>query len=268
MRLSKFLDSKITGIIGNVLLYGWALVSLITSVGMGLSSRGGNDFKYNWENAFYLLKGYDIYNPSVIQQFGLFPHFPPSCFFLLFPLVVFPESSVKIVWLILNLTFTVLLVRNLLELFWDRKYFWPALALVVCSSPYQTLIHLGQYTLFSFYFFVLALKFNRQGQTFLSGTALVFAFFKFTLIVPMLLYLWIYQRSWKNTAIAVGFHVFFHEMISLYIGKSFFYLLVAPFEFSTKTADRVTDGYLDFFAFWFRLTGQTGWVPWVLVVLM
>ena len=253
-------------IFGWIAFYGWALASLASGIGMALR-HGLNDFKANWENAFYLWQGYDIYDPAVIQQFDLYPHFPPSCFALLFPLTAVPETWAKIIWLVLNLAFTVFLVRELLDLFWERKYFWPILALFVACGPYQTHTHAGQYTLFSLTFFVLALKWDKQGKIFLSGVALIFAFFKFTLIIPMLLYFWLYRRSWKGTALAAGFHLFIHGVLCLYLKKSPFYLLWGPFEFSTKTADRTTDGYVDFFAFSFRLTGQTNWVPWILAGL-
>jgi hypothetical protein len=219
-------------------------------------NEGSVNFHQLWLSAGYLLRGYNIYDPAVFEKYKLASPYLPNSFVFLFPFVPLGLNLAKCVWLALNLFFTVLIAWEIASLFWEKKYFPLLAALIVCSAPWGTLIHFGQCSLWSYYFFLLALRWDREKRPFLSGFALAFCLLKYVLTAPMLLYFLLYRRSWENVAIAVVIHAVIYGFFCLRLG-------VLPWELpflsvqAAHYSGAIQNGYLDLFAFWSRIAGHS-----------
>src|ERR1041384_2918438 len=114
-----------------IILLPFFIFSLVTTVWSSFADP--HDFESLFGDTQYLFSGHDIYNPVVIKQFGLGSDYWPTCYAMLLPLTFFPFSQANVFWLIINLALTILLARDLAELYLGKNYFWLVLALMVCS---------------------------------------------------------------------------------------------------------------------------------------
>ena len=257
-----------------------ALASLTSVVIASRSAvRDSGDFQYNrnhegsvnfhdaMNSAQCLIQGYNIYAPDVVQKFDLACPYLPNSFIFFFPFVPLSLHLGKVLWLALNLLFTVLLSRQITALFWEKKYFFLVFALITCSAPWGTLIHFGQYTLWSLYFFLLAVKWDRENRPMLSGLAIALCLLKYVLTAPLLLYFIIYRRSWKNVALAAGIHAVIFGIFCFYLKMSPWDLFLAPVRMG-KAIDINQSGYLDLFKFWSRVLGGDALFPYLLSALL
>src|ERR1700722_16024641 len=178
-----------------------ALATVVSVLLAGRSAvRDFGDFQYNsahigsvafrdiLNEAQCLVQGYDIYNPAIIHQFNLDCPYLPNSFVFFLPFTALSLPVGRVIWMALNILFTLLLAREISVLFWEKKNFWLVFALIACSAPWVTLMHFGQYSLWSLYFFLLAVRLDKENRPVLSGIALAFSFLKYVLTVPMLLY--------------------------------------------------------------------------------
>jgi len=229
--------------------------------------QGSMNFYENFQNAFYLRQGIDIYDPAVIQKYALQPNYLPNSFLMIMPFTYLPWPLARGLWLALNLLFTVLLARQISDLFLGGRQFPLLFALVACSASWATLIHAGQFTLWSFCFFLLAVKWEKEGCPVLSGLAIALCLLKYVLTTPLMLYFLIYRRSWKNLAVAGLLHGAVFSLFCLWLKLSPVELFMGPVR-SAKAMGVQRRGYLDLLAFWDHLTGKATGIPYYLSVLL
>ncbi len=211
------------------------------------------DFKTLTDVSRCLLNGYDIYDSNVINKFKILPTYEPSCYLFLMPFLFVSWEKAKLLWIGLNIVLTVLLVKDITELYLEKKHFPYLLGLVILSQPWRTHMHVGQCVIWSLYFFVLSIKLEKKGMTVRSGLALTLSLFKFHLIIPMLLFFVLYKRKWKNVLIASAFQFIILLIISAYVKASPVQLLLGPLKYTKTLTGKIETGYLDVFAFWGRL---------------
>ncbi|HTC21281.1 MAG TPA: glycosyltransferase family 87 protein, partial [bacterium] len=244
-----------------------ALASLVSIIVAGRSAvMESGDFQYNSAhvgsidfNAFlasarYLWNGYNIYDPAVYHKYGLEMPYLPNSFVFFFPFLPLSLSLSRWIWLILNLLFTVLMAREISGLFLERKHSFLLAGLIICSAPWGNMIHFGHCTLWSLYFFLLAIRWDRQNRPLLSGLAIALCLLKYALTGPMLLYFLVYRRSWKNVSVAAGIHAVIFGFFCLYLKLSPWELFMGPLRLA-RDINASSYGYLDLYMFWYRVMG-------------
>lgn len=162
----------------------------------------------------------------------------PSLLYLLAPMTVFPPDTARVVWIVLNLMFTAGIVFLLKKTFFedsDAFMFAVIMLVMIAGTPYRNQLGVGQHTLFSFFFFMLAVYADRKlkkddirGTVAISG-CLAVSYFKYTLTAPLTLY-FIYRKRYKEIAISAAVHVILTGVASASLGKSFIYMIKAPLE--------------------------------------
>ncbi len=169
----------------------------------------------------------------------------PSLLMLLLPYTWMPPMTAKIAWLITNLLCTagiVLLLRKTYLKDLSRYGFALAVLLMLAGTPYRNQLGVGQHTLFSFFFFLLAVWTSEKDLTICSGLSLAVSYFKYTLTAPLALY-FVYKKKWKELGISVGIHVLLTEVAALWLKDSFMNMLLLPLKVSSALA---SEGGLDF----------------------
>ncbi len=167
----------------------------------------------------------------------------PSLLALLFPITLFEPAAARVIWLILNLIFTAGIVFLLRNTFFEKagKYEYSTVVLLMLAgTPYRNQIGVGQHTLFAFFFFMLAVWFERTrparleaGNTAAAAFCLFVSYFKYTLTAPLALY-FLYRKCYKELAISVGAHVILNGAAALWLGKSFIYVLTEPLKVASQ----------------------------------
>ena len=151
----------------------------------------------------------------------------PSLLYLLEPLALLPFNIARICWLVLNLLFTAAIIFLLRKTFLKEtslRTFALLSSLMIAGTPWRNQIGVGQHTLFSFAFFLLAVWLSDLAGVVvitgdrsyaaadttrlrvLSGLALAVSYFKYTLTAPLALY-FVYKRRWKELIISVIPHI-------------------------------------------------------------
>lgn len=207
-RKTEFVKKTIT--VGLMLL---AVVSLTMAVKKGIT--GGIDFQ--WDSAKLLAMRIDPYEASLnknspyhVSEYGVVEANQfPSLLWLLFPYTFLNGSSAKIAWLISNFFFLAGILFLLRSLFWRElsKTDYALLASVLLSSGcVRSQIHLGQHSLFAFFFFLLAIWMSKKKRSILSGIFLAVSYFKYSITAPLMLY-FIYKKKYKEVIISFVPHV-------------------------------------------------------------
>lgn len=175
----------------------------------------------------------------------------PSLLMLLIPMTFFPPQAEKIVWCALNLLFTALIFFLLDRTFfeglprYDRAVIY---LLTLAGTPYRNQLGVGQHTLFSLCFFLLAVYIEKKqpykasANTLLVAFCLFVSYFKYTLTAPLALY-FVYKRRYKELLLSVAGHVLLTEAAALYLDKSFMYMITAPLAVASNLA---SEGSMDF----------------------
>lgn len=170
----------------------------------------------------------------------------PSLLILLLPYTFMTPDAARIAWLISNLIFTagviVLLRATFLKSIPDYE-FSVLMLLMLSGTPFRNQIGVGQHTLFSLCFFLLAVWFlDKKWGSIPSALALTVSYFKYTLTAPLALY-FIYKRKWKEFTASVLIHVALTEVAALWLNESFTDMLIKPLKVSSALA---SEGGLDF----------------------
>ncbi|MBO4373675.1 MAG: DUF2029 domain-containing protein [Lachnospiraceae bacterium] len=155
----------------------------------------------------------------------------PSLLYLLLPYTFFEASEARILWLISNLIFTavimVLLKLTFLKETEDR-FFAIYMLLMIAGLPWRNQIGVGQHTLFSAAFFLLAVYLSvekeRPGP---AALALSISYFKYTLTVPMAVY-FIYKKKWKELVLSIPLHIAGTAAAAYILHESFFDMIIKP----------------------------------------
>ena len=147
---------------------------------------------------------YDFFEERGIPQKMEANQFP-SLLMLLYPMTLLPYSTARVLWLILNLLFTLLSVILLRKTFcrdMDRDVFSILMLLMVAGTPWRNQLGVGQHTLFSFFFFLLSVYLSERGKSVLSGLSLSVSYFKYTLTAPLAVY-FIYKKKYREFIISL-----------------------------------------------------------------
>ena len=155
----------------------------------------------------------------------------PSLLYLLLPYTFFDAHTARILWLISNLVFTAVTVMLLRVTFlkdMDRRFFAVCMLLMIAGLPWRNQIGVGQHTLFSVAFFLLAVYLSvekdRPGP---AALALCISYFKYTLTVPLAVY-FVYRRKWKELVLSIPLHVAGTAAAALILHESFFDMIIKP----------------------------------------
>lgn len=162
----------------------------------------------------------------------------PSLLLLLVPYTFMPPFTAKIAWLISNLLFTIGIIVFLRKTFLAKLSLFEFSAvtlLMIAGTPYRNQLGVGQHTLFSFFFFLLAVYFERREKS-ISGSvaitiSLFISYFKYTLTAPLALY-FVYRKRYKELVISVLMHVLLTIVMAARMGKSVIYMITAPLQVS------------------------------------
>ena len=179
----------------------------------------------------------------------------PSLLMLLFPYALMPPFAARIVWLISNVLFTAGIAFCLKKTFLKELSgfeFAAVILLMIAGTPYRNQIGVGQHTLFSFFFFLLAVYLeereentndNKQKIWLQAGIVLCLfiSFFKYTLTAPLALY-FVYKKKFKELILSVVLHGVLTITAALMLGKSVIYMITAPLKVAMNLS---SEGGLD-----------------------
>ena len=185
-------------------------------------------------------------NPSgVMDSLGYEEYFKqmeanqfPSLLILLIPYTFLEPMAARYAWLISNLLFTVGIIFLLRKTFLkdlNKQYYLILMLLMIAGTPWRNQIGVGQHTLFSFLFFLLAVWFSENNRVFASALSLMVCYFKYTLTVPLTLY-FVYKRKWKELGISIMIHVVLTFLSAAWLGESFISMIIQPLKVSSALA--------------------------------
>ena len=291
-------DKKKTGTVSRaayavvVLLTVFAVISIFG--GVRNAARYSQDFQYDAARA--LMKGVDPYELSElchrdppaegwyegIEKTGLKPFYDyyesidapqkmeanqfPSLLYLLEPLAALPFSAARICWLILNLLFTAAVIFLLGKTFLreaEPLEFALLSTLMIAGTPWRNQLGVGQHTIFSFAFFLLAVWLSDLGGIVivsghdsrgvadvgrlktLAGLALAVSYFKYTLTAPLALY-FVYKRRWRELIVSVLPHIAGTAAAAFVLKEPFSAMLIKPLKVAMALSG---EGSLDVGAF-------------------
>ncbi len=178
----------------------------------------------------------------------------PSLLMLLFPITFIPFGYARILWLFLNLLFTVLIIMLLRRTFFkeaDKDIFILLMLLMIAGTPWRNQIGVGQHTLFSFFFFLLAVFLSERNMDIPSALALSVSYFKYTLTAPLALY-FLYKRKYKVFIISLIPHIAGNFIGAGMLGESFIDMIREPLKVSSALTG---EGTIDIGT----LSGGAGW---------
>ncbi len=253
--LRKWKDNKALRIAVLAVLAALAAISVIK--GLQNAAQFSQDFQ--WDAAKALAMRLDPYelsmNPGTAAKYpeldGFYRMFTdrglkqemeanqfPSLLMLLFPMTALPPQVAKIVWAILNLLFTAGIIVFLRRTFFNETdpYEYAALSLLMLAgTPYRNQLGVGQHTLFSFFFFMLAVYIDSLPEEKRSGlrdfviitVCLAISYFKYTLTAPLALY-FIFRKRYREFAASVAIHAVLTVLAVIWLKKSLLYMLTAP----------------------------------------
>ncbi|MDD3412715.1 MAG: glycosyltransferase family 87 protein [Lachnospiraceae bacterium] len=240
----------------------WNLISVILGVLAVLSIVQGcrnailysQDFQWDAVKALTLrINPYlESLNPSgVMNSLGYEEYFKqmeanqfPSLLILLLPYTFLEPMAARYAWLISNLLFTIgiaFLLRKTFLKDLNKQYYQVLILLMIAGTPWRNQIGVGQHTLFSFLFFLLAVWFSENNRVFSAAISLTVCYFKYTLTVPLTLY-FVYKRKWKELGISILIHVVLTFLAAAWLGESFISMIIQPLKVSSAL---VGEGSLD-----------------------
>ena len=217
---------------------------------------------FQWDAAKALVMGIDPYEESLDPSGTLPPEFEkyylqmeanqfPSLLLLLFPYTLLPPLAARYAWLVSNLFFTAGIIVLLKKTFLrkaDDFTFCFFMLLMIAGTPYRNQLGVGQHTLFSFFFFLLAVycidrkegpgrSEERSRCSFSSGAcaALFVSYFKYTLTVPLALY-FVYRKRYGELILSAGLHAVLTAVCAGILGDSYINMIIKPLKVSSRLA--------------------------------
>ena len=192
------------------------------------------------------LKDYYSYYESIGAPQKMEANQFPSLLMLLYPWAALAPSSARLVWLITNLLFTagiVVLLRLTFLKDCDRFVFTVLVLLLLAGTPYRNQLGVGQHTLFSLFFFLLAVWLcEKKYCSIPSALCLAVGLFKYTLTAPLALW-FVYKRKWRELLTACGIHLALTAVAALWLGEKLPDMIIMPLKVSSALA---SEGGLDF----------------------
>lgn len=174
--------------------------------------------------------GYEeVYKQMEANQF-------PSLLLLLSPYTILPPLTARYAWIVSNIIFTALMIYMLRLTFLkdiEKENFIILSLLMVAGTPWRNQIGVGQHTIYSLLFFLIAVYLaendNKRFNVLLSGLLLAVSYFKYTLTAPLALY-FIYKRKYKELLISVIPHIILTVFSAVWLNDSFINMIKKPLE--------------------------------------
>ncbi len=170
----------------------------------------------------------------------------PSLLMLLIPYTFLPQDIARLVWLVTNLLSTLGIIVLLRKTFLkeaERFDFALLILLMLAGTPYRNQLGVGQHTLFSLFFFLLAVwLLEKRWGSIPAIFALAVSYFKYTLTAVLAVYL-IYKKKWKELFCSVAIHIALTFVAALWLHESFLEMLMKPLKVSSAL---ISEGGLDF----------------------
>ncbi len=192
------------------------------------------------------LKDYYSYYESIDAPQKMEANQFPSLLMLLYPYALLAPDTARTVWLITNLLWTagiLVLLRLTFLKDCDRFLFILLSLLMLAGTPYRNQLGVGQHTLFSLFFFLLALWFSEKKWGMIpSALSLTVGLFKYTLTAPLALY-FVYKRKWGELTIAAAIHAALTVVASIRLKEPLIDMILMPVKVSGALA---SEGGLDF----------------------
>lgn len=190
----------------------------------------------SYKNTDCLKEFYSIFADRDIKQNMEANQFP-SLLLLLLPYTFMPPMMARIAWVISNLIFTIGIVVLLRKTFLrklDKYEFAYMMLIMLAGTPYRNQLGVGQHTLFSFFFFMLAVYLCTLDNKHRVGIAvcMFISYFKYTLTAPLALY-FLYKRKYIEFAMSVLAHIALTFVAAKMLGKSFLYMILTPLKVSS-----------------------------------
>ena len=251
--LERLKEERYQDIIYKVIFL-FLMLYAVFSVGMGIRDGivEGRDFQ--WDSAKVLALRIDPYQETLaptgsLNQYEYIEEYDrleanqfPSLLWLLYPMTFFSAANAKIVWTVCNLLFAVGFLWGLRKTFLEkisaRGFAWCCL-IFAAGTPFRNCLALGQHTLFALFFFIVAVWAAEKGYAVAAGILLSISYFKYTLIVPLVLY-FIYKRWIKQLLISVVPHILLTLFSMWWLDKSLGYLILQPLKIATWLTDEGT----------------------------
>lgn len=249
-----------------------ALLSLLALVSVVQGVRNASTYSqdFQWDAAMALRAGINPYDESInptgaLQQGKLgefYTYFEsidapqkmeanqfPSLLMILFPYTLLSPNTARIVFLITNLIFTGMICILLKMTFLkecDTYLYIVLMLLMLCGTPYRNQLGVGQHTLLSFAFFLLAVylvQCKEQNTRTVVGVviSLFICLFKYTLTAP--LFLWfVYKKKYKEIIIPVLMHGILTCAAALMLKDSLINMILKPLKVASALS---SEGGLD-----------------------
>lgn len=234
-----------------------ALISLLQ--GVKNAYEVSQDFQWDAMKVFSLkINPYDesaSMNPSgILDKYGYDEYYLqmeanqfPSLLMLLLPFVSMEPLTARYAWIVCNLIFTGLIILLLRKTFlsdMDKYGFFILSLLMIAGTPYRNQLGVGQHTLFAFCFFLIAVyfsEFSEKRNAVIVTLALFVCYFKYTLTVPLALYL-IYKKRYKEIVISAMMHVLLTFVAAWWLNDSFINMIIKPLKVASAIS---ADGGID-----------------------
>ncbi len=195
------------------------------------------------------LRDYYAYYESIDAPQKMEANQFPSLLMLLFPYTLLPPDLARFVWLASSLLCSAGIIWLLRLTFLkdcDRFLFAILSLLMLAGTPYRNQLGVGQHTLFSLFFFLLAvwLSAHVQGMkgTIWTVVCLSICYFKYTLTAILALY-FVYKRKWRELILSVAVHVVLTVVAAFWLQKPFTDMILMPLKVSSALS---SEGGLDF----------------------
>lgn len=255
----------------------YVILGLLAAVSILQGCRNAVQYSqdFQWDAAKALTLGINPYTESLkptgaLDALGFEEYFKqmeanqfPSLLLLLLPYTFLSPLTARYAWLASNLLFTVLMIVLLKKTFFrdvENRVFILLALLMIAGTPWRNQIGVGQHTIFSFLFFLLAVFFCERGESIPSALCLAVCYFKYTLTVPLALY-FVYKRKWKELILSVSIHIVLTIGSAWWLSESILSMIIDPLRVSSALSG---EGSIDISA----LLGGASYALFVTAVIM
>ena len=203
-------------------------------------------------------------SPFILSQS---PNYAASGLMFLWPLAALDWPVAKVLWACANLLFTAGIFMCLFQLMPPATPLRTRLlviTLMLTGTPWRTVLANGQHSLFTLFFFLLAVVLASRSVRGAS-LALAISFFKHTISFPLTLFFARSCLTWRPLLMAVATHVGLTLFAAAWVQASPLDLLAGPVQVAHFATGR---GYLDVFAIASMLGITSRVVPMVAALLI
>lgn len=163
---------------------------------------------------------------------------------LILAYTLFDGKTAKIAWIISNfifLTGIVVLLNAFLENKISKTDRWLVNSILLSCGCVRSQIHLGQHSLYAFFFFLLALWMSKKNKKIVSGLLLSISYFKYSITAPLALY-FLYKKKYKELVVSFVPHIVLTLFSSWWLSINPIEIMLLPVKQATGLS---TSGFAD-----------------------